>query len=93
MHRYMNISSKLHGAAVELARLRKAGRSSAEMPRRTEPPGLRIGLQQNLERGVPIVKKVKILFLRRWYIMGSAALLAAAAIFYAANYAPCSSRL
>ena len=43
MHRYMNISSKLHGAAVELARLRKAGRSSAEMPRRTEPPGLRIG--------------------------------------------------
>ncbi len=39
-----------------------------------------------MERGVPIVKKVKILFLRRWYIMGSAALLAAAAIFYAANY-------
>ena len=35
---------------------------------------------------MPIVKKVKILFLRRWYIMGSAALLAAAAIFYAANY-------
>ena len=41
-----------------------------------------------MERGVPIVKKVKVLFLRRWYIMGSAALLAAAAIFYAANYAP-----
>ena len=41
--RSMNISSKLHGSAVELARLQKAGRSSAEMPRRTEPPGLRIG--------------------------------------------------
>ena len=32
------------------------------------------------------MSKIRILFLRRWYIMGSAALLAAAAIFYAANY-------
>ena len=32
------------------------------------------------------MKNVKILLLRRWYVIGSAALLAAAAIFYAVNY-------
>ena len=35
---------------------------------------------------MPIVKKVKILFLRRWYMVGSAALVLAAAIFYVVNY-------
>lgn len=32
------------------------------------------------------MKNVKIFLLRRWYVIGSAALLAAAAIFYAVNY-------
>ena len=32
------------------------------------------------------MSKVKILLLRRWYMVGGAALLAAAAIFYAVNY-------
>jgi len=32
------------------------------------------------------MKKVKIFLLRRWYVMGGAALLAAASIFYAVNY-------
>ena len=32
------------------------------------------------------MRKVKIFLLRRWYVMGGAALLAAAAIFYVVNY-------
>ena len=32
------------------------------------------------------MSKVKILLLRRWYMVGGATLLAAAAIFYAVNY-------
>ena len=32
------------------------------------------------------MRKVKIFLLRRWYVMGCAALLAAAAIFYVVNY-------
>ena len=32
------------------------------------------------------MSKVKILLLRRWYMVGGAALLAVAAIFYAVNY-------
>ena len=32
------------------------------------------------------MKKVKIFLLRRWYVMGGAALLAAAAVFYVVSY-------
>jgi len=38
------------------------------------------------------MRKVKIFLLRRWYVMGGAALLAAAAIFYVVNYPASVSR-
>lgn len=49
----------------------------------SRPGGHKIG--QN-RKGHMSMKNVKIFLLRRWYVIGSAALLAAAAIFYAVNY-------